>query len=107
MAAIKKPDWYKRDGPPIILFDPEGQHREAMFTEPLKVGQRATGIIGGIEVTVLLTEIVTYTRAHGRVIRIKNRDEDLVSFEDISLQDIVVITRDDIKCLDVDANTTV
>jgi hypothetical protein len=105
MATIKQPHWDKREGSLIIMVDPDGPNSKATFTEPLKLGQRATGTIGGVEVTVLLTEIISHTTAHARIVRIWNGTEDLDSLGDIFLEDSVVISHDNVKRLDVDANT--
>jgi len=105
MATTKQPNWDKREGSLIIMANPDGPNKNAPLTVPLKTGQRAMGTIGGVEVTVLLTEIVTPTTAEATIIRIWNGTEDIDDLGDISLGNNVMISRDNIKRLDIDANT--
>jgi hypothetical protein len=62
------------------------------------------GTVGGVEVTVLLTEIVTPTTAEAMITRIRRGTEDIDNIGDISLGESVMISRDNITRLDVDEN---
>jgi hypothetical protein len=106
MAAIKQPKWDKQENTPIILADPDGPNKSPSFTEPLSVGQLATGIIGGLEIDVLLTEILSPTSAKGRIIRILDGHNDLNFTGDLSIGDTVSIDRDDMYSLDIDIENT-
>jgi hypothetical protein len=106
MAATKQPKWDKQENTPIILADPDGPNRNPSFTEPLSVGQLATGIIGGLEIDVLLTGILSTTNAKGKIIRILDGHNDLNFTGDLSIGDTVSIDRDDMYSLDIDIENT-
>lgn len=106
MATTKQPKWDKQENTPIIFADPNGPNKNPSFTEPLCVGQLTTGIVGGIEIDVLLTEIVSPTNAKGRIIRILDGHNDLDFTGGLSIGDTVSIGRDDMYSLDIDIENT-
>lgn len=102
MATTNRPKWDKQENMPIILADPDGPNKNPSLAEPLRVGQRATGIIGGVEVSVLLTEILSPTGARGRIVRIIDGRNDLDFTGDLSIGDTVFINRDNMYSLEID-----
>jgi hypothetical protein len=106
MAATKQPKWDKQENAPIIFADPDGPNKNPSFTEPLNVGQLATGMIGGVEIDVLLTEILSPATAKGRIIRIIDGRNELDSTGDLSVGDTVSLDRDDMYSLDIDIEDT-
>ena len=56
--TVKQPKWDKQESAPIILTNPDGPNRNPSLAEPLSVGQTAVGTIGGVEIAVLLTDIL-------------------------------------------------
>jgi hypothetical protein len=106
MGTLKQPKWDKQEGAPIIVADPDGPNKNPSFTEPLGVGQQALGTIGGVEIAVLLTNILTDTKAQGEVIHILDGQNDLDSLGDLSIGDTVIIKREDMYSLYVDINIT-
>ncbi len=104
MKTVKQPKWDKQEGAPIILADPDGPNKNPPFNEPLRVGQRATGTIDGVEVVVLLTDILTTVKAQGQVIGIFDGQNERDAIGDLCLGDIVFIERKDIYSLDIDTD---
>jgi hypothetical protein len=102
MKTVKQPAWDRQEGAPIILTNPDGTNRNPSLAEPLGAGQQATGTIGGVEITVLLRDILTATRAEGEIIRILDGQDDRDFLDDLSIGDIVLIRRQDMYSLDVD-----
>jgi hypothetical protein len=102
METAKQPHWDKQEGVPIILARPDSPNRTPSFTEPLQVGQRATGTVGGVEIVVSLTNILTATKAHGEIINITDGQNDRDSLGDLSIGDTVLIRRGDMYSLEVD-----
>ena len=100
--VTKQPKWDKQENAPIILADPDGPNKNPSLREPLSVGQQATGTIGGVEVAVLLTEILSPTTAKGRIVRILDGHDDLDFTGDLSIGDTVSINRNDMYSLDID-----
>jgi len=100
--VTKQPKWDRQEGAPIILADPNGPNKSPSLTEPLRAGQQATGTISGVEIMVLLTEVVSATAAKGRIVGIADGFTDRETMGDLSIGDIVLITRDDMYSLDVD-----
>jgi hypothetical protein len=106
MATTKQPKWDKQENTPIILADPDGPNKNPSLTEPIRVGERATGTIGGVEITVLLTEILSSTNAKGRIIRILDGHNDLDVTGDLSIGDTVSINRHDMFSLEIEIADT-
>ena len=104
--ATKQPEWDKQENGPIIFADPNGSHRSPSLAEPLTAGQQATGTIGGLEIVVLLTEILSPTNAKGKIIRILDGFIDLDSIGDLTIDDSVLISRDDMYSLEIDVADT-
>ncbi len=105
MGTVKQPEWDKQEGAPIILTNPEGQNRNPSLLEALTAGQEAIGTIGGVEIAVLLTEILTPTKAQGEIVRILDGRDDLERLGELSIGDIVLIRREDMYSLDVDTGS--
>jgi hypothetical protein len=104
MKTVKQPKWDRQEGAPIIVANPEGPNRNPSLTEPLSVGQRAIGTVGGVEIEVLLTDILTTTTAQAEIIGIVDGRDDRDSLGDLSIGDAVLIKRADMYSLDVDVN---
>ncbi len=105
MGTVKQPKWDKQEGAPVILTNPEGQDKNPSLTEPLRAGQEAIGTIGGVEIAVLLTDILTSTKAQGEIVRILDGRDDLDRLGELSMGDIVLIRREDMYSLDVDTSS--
>ena len=104
MKTVKQPKWDKQEGSPIIFANPDGPNRNPSLTEPLRVGQQAIGTIGGVEVVVVLKDMLTPTKAQGEIVSIMDGMEERVSLGDLSVGDSVFITRQDMYSLDVDTD---
>ena len=104
MKSVKQPKWDRQEDTPIIQSNPDGANRNPSFTTPLRVGQLATGTIGGLEIAVVLTDILTATNAQGEIIRILDGQNDQDSLGDLSIGDIVLIKYTDMYSLDVDTD---
>jgi hypothetical protein len=104
MKTVKEPKWDKQGGTPIILSNPDGPNRYPSFTTPLRVGQVATGTIGGVEIAVTLTDILTTMKAQGEIIRILDGQNDRDSLGDLSIGDTVLIKLTDMYSLEVDTD---
>ncbi len=102
MKTVKQPKWDKQGGAPIILANPEGPNKNPSFLEPLRAGQEATGTIGGVEIAVLLTDILTTTKAQGEIVRMLDGPHDIDRLGDLSVGDIVLIGRDEMYSLYID-----
>ena len=100
--ATKQPKWDKQEGAPIIMADPKGPNKSPSLTEPLRAGQQAVGTISGVEIVVLLTEVVSPTTGKGRIVGIMDGFTDRDTLGDLSTGDIVLIDRDDMYSLDID-----
>lgn len=105
MTSVKQPHWDKQDGLPIIIANPTGPNKNPSLTEPLRVGQEATATIQGIEVVVVLTDVLTPTRAHGEIVRILDGYVDRETFGDLSIGDTVLIRREDMFSLNIDTES--
>lgn len=105
MKTVKQPTWDKQESTPIILTNPDGSNRNPSFQEPLSAGQRVTGTIGGVEVTVLLTDILSSTSAQGEIIGILDGQDDRGSLGDLLIGDIVFIKRENMYSIEVDTDT--
>jgi hypothetical protein len=105
MKTVKQPTWDKQEGTPIIMANPDGPNKNPSLAEPLSVGQRAIGTIGGVEIVVQLTDILTTTNAQGKIILIVDGRNDRDSLGDLSIGDTVLIKRADMYSLDVDTDT--
>ena len=101
MNTVKKPKWDKQDDSPIIIANPEGTNKNPSFTEPLRAGQEAIGTIGGVEIAVMLTDIITTTSAYGKIVAIIDGQQDRNTLGDLSVGDSVFIRREDIYSLDI------
>jgi hypothetical protein len=88
----------------LIMANPDGPNKNASLTEPFRIGQRATGTIGGAAITVLLTKIITPTSAEAKVIRIWNGDKEMGSLGDLYIANIVMLSRENVRWLDIDTN---
>jgi hypothetical protein len=106
MKPVKQPKWDKQEGTPIIQSNPDGANRNPSFTTPLRVGQLATGTIGGAEIAVVLTDILTTTNAQGEIIRILDGQNDRDFVGDLSIGDTVLIKSTDMYSLEVDTDFT-
>lgn len=104
MKTVKQPKWDRQEGMPIILTNPDGQDKTPSLAEPLMAGQEAIGTIGGVEIAVLLTDVLSSTKAQGEIVRILDGRNDLDRLGDLSIGDIVLIRREDMFSLDVDTN---
>ncbi len=104
MKTVKQPKWDRQDGAPVILTGPDSLNKNPSFTEPLRAGQQAIGTIGGIEVAVLLTEIMTTASAQGEIVGIVDGQTNRDSLGDLSVGDTVLIKRSDMYSLDVDTD---
>lgn len=104
MASVKQPKWDKQEGPPLIIANPSGPNRNPSLVEPLKVGQQAIGTIGGVEIAVVLKDILTPTKACGEIVAIMDGMKDLDSLGDLSVGDSVLITRQDMYSLEIDTD---
>jgi hypothetical protein len=104
MKTVKQPKWDRQEGPPIILTNPDGPNKNPSLTEPLKIGQEAAGTIGGVEISVRLTDILTFTQAQGEIIRILDGHVDRDVLGDLSLGDTVLIKRQDMHSLEIDTD---
>lgn len=104
MKTAKQPKWDKQEGPPIVIANPAGPNRNPSFTEPLKVGQEAIGTIGGIEVVITLTDIIAPTQAQGEITQILDGLAELDAIGDLSVGDTVLIRREDMYSLNIDAD---
>lgn len=104
MKTAKQPKWDKQDGPPIVLANPAGPNKSPSLTEPLKPGQEAVGTIGGVEVVVLLKDILTPTQAQGEITQTLDGFVDLDVLGDLSVGDTVFIRREDMYSLNIDAD---
>jgi hypothetical protein len=102
MTNTKRPKWDRQENMPIILAYPDGPNKNPSLAEPLGVGQRATGMISGAEISVLLTELLSFTNAKGRIVRIQYGHNDLDSIGDLSIGDTVLINRNDMYTLEID-----
>lgn len=102
MKAAKEPRWDRQDGPPMVIADPRGPNSNPSLAEPLRVGQEATATIGGVEIVVVLTDILTPTKAHGEIVRILDGPVDKESLGELSIGDIVLIRREDMYSLNID-----
>jgi hypothetical protein len=71
MKSAQEPKWDKQEPDNRIMYDPNGKTKEAGITEPLKIGQKALGIIKGTEIFVLLTTILSPETCEGRIFRIR------------------------------------
>ena len=105
MKTVKQPKWDRQEGAPIIMDSPDGPNRNPSLAEPLRVGQRAIGTIGGVEIAVLLTDILTTTSAQAEIISILDGQNDRDVLDDLSIGDTVLIKRADMYSLDIDTNT--
>jgi len=106
MKTVKMPNWDKQEGAPIILCNPQGPNKNPSFNEPLRVGHIATGTIGGVEIVVSLTDIISAVKAQGEIIGILDGQNERDSLGDLSVGDIVFIERKDMYSLDIDAGDT-
>ena len=106
MKPVKQPKWDKQEGTPIFQSNPDGANRNPSFTTPLRVGQLATGTIGGAEIAVVLTDILTTTNAQGEIIRILDGQNDRDFVGDLSIGDTVLIKSTDMYSLEVDTDFT-
>lgn len=104
MKTAKQPKWDKQDGPPIVLANPAGPNKSPSLTEPLAAGQEAIGTIGGVEVVVTLTNIIAPTQAQGEITQILDGLVDLDVLGELSVGDTVLIRREDMFSLNIDAN---
>lgn len=104
MKTAKQPKWDKQDGPPIVLANPAGPNKSPSLTEPLMAGQEAIGTIGGVEIVVMLTDIVTPTQAQGEITQIMDGLVELDALNDLSVGDTVLIRREDMYSLNIDAD---
>ena len=102
MKTVKQPKWDKQDEGPTILVSPDGSNKDASITEPLKVGHRAAGTIGGVEITVRLLNLRSSTIAEAEIIRIRDEQDDREILGDLSIGDTVLIKREDMRWLDID-----
>jgi len=102
MTKAKHPPWDKQDGAPIILANPAGPNATPSFSEPLKRGQEAIGMIGGIEVVVVLADVLTATSAEGEIVEILDGFQDRQSLGELAVGDRVFIRREDMYSLNVD-----
>lgn len=103
MKPVKHPVWDKQQHDTLIMVSPDSSQHSATSGEPLAVGQQAWAAIGGVEVKVLLTNLLTPTEAEARIIRIrKDKGEDQETLGDLSIDDTVLIARKDIRWLDID-----
>jgi hypothetical protein len=100
--AMKQPKWDRQEGPPIVVSNPDGPNSNPSLTEPLKVGQEAIGTIGGVEIVVMLSEIITPTQAKGEITQILNGLVEMETLGDLSLGDTVLIKRDEMYSLNID-----
>ena len=105
MKTVKEPKWDKQEGAPMILTNPDGPNRYPSLAEPLRVGQQAIGTIGGVEIAVRLTDILTTTKAQGEIVEIIDGQDDRDSLGELSIGDTVTINRGDMYCLEVDTDT--
>ena len=103
MKTAKQPKWDRQEGPPIVIANPDGPNKNPSFTEPLRVGQEAIGTIGGVEVVVMLTDIVTPTQAQGEITQIMDGLVELDALGDVSVGDAVLIKREEMFSLNIDA----
>lgn len=103
MKTVKEPIWDKQEGMPIVLTDPDGPGRTPSLSVPLEVGYIATGTVGGVEIAVKLTEILTSSKAKGEVIDIFDGITDLDSLGDLAKGDLVLIGRQDMYSIEIDA----
>jgi hypothetical protein len=102
MKTVKRPKWDRQEGAPVILANPDGPNINPSFSEPLCSGQRAIGTIGGVEIAVLLTDILTTTSAQGEIISILDGQNDRNYLDDLSMGDTVLIRRADMYSLEID-----
>lgn len=98
---VKKPTWDKQEGAPLIISDPQGENPNPSFAEALMAGQIATGMIGGIEIVMQLTEILSGTSANAQIVQIIDGTEDRTSAADLHPGDTVFITRADMYSIEV------
>ncbi|HNZ59737.1 MAG TPA: hypothetical protein PLT06_05705, partial [Syntrophorhabdaceae bacterium] len=74
------------------------------FNEPLRVGQRATGTVDGVEVVVLLSDILTTVKAQGEIVGIFDGQNEKDVFDGLRIGDVVFIERKDMYSLDIDTD---
>lgn len=101
MKTVKQPKWDKQESAPIILTDPDGPNRNPSLAEPLSVGQTAVGTIGGVEIAVLLTDILTTTSVQGEILEILDGQIDQDSLGDLSKGDTVLIKRENMYSIEI------
>jgi hypothetical protein len=101
MLTVKYPKWDKQNQTQL-LCNPDGPNKNASIGDPLRIGQRATGTIGGIQIKILLSELKSSSSSIGRIIRILDQQNDLDVLGNLSIGDTVFISRSDMKSLDVD-----
>lgn len=104
MKTAKQPKWDKQEGPPIVIANPAGPNRNPSFTEPLREGQEAIGTIGGVEIVVTLTLVISPTQGQGEITQILDGMAELDALGDLSVGDTVLIKREDMYSLNIDAD---
>jgi len=103
MKIVKKPKWDKQDPSRLqVLHSPDGPSKNAAITDPLRAGHRPVGTIGGVEIEIKLTNIISATEAEGVIIRIGPPYLNRENLEDLCLDDIVFIRRRDMSSIDVE-----
>jgi hypothetical protein len=105
MKTVKQPAWDRQESTPIILAGPDDPNRNPSLKEPLRVGQRATGTVGGVEIVVVLTDILAATNAQGEIISILDGQDDREFLGDLSIGDTVLIKWENVYSLEIDTNT--